>query len=109
MDGEADHDINPVFQMEACPFPIIGAVNGPAATGGFELALACDFLIGSTKARFRDTHTTFGIAPCWGLSQKLPRLVGPQRAKFISFTASWCPRNRPWRGGCSSTWSSPRR
>ena len=41
------------------------------------------------KARFRDTHTKFGIAPCWGLSQKLPRLIGSQRAKYTSFTAAW--------------------
>jgi len=55
--------------------PIIGAVNGHAITGGFELALSCDVLIASTKARFADTHARVGILPGWGLSQKLPRMI----------------------------------
>lgn len=79
---------NPVKAMEAFTRPIIGAINGPAITGGFEIALACDILIGSTSARFRDTHGIVGIVPCWGLSQKLSRIVGSTRARFISLTAS---------------------
>ncbi len=69
--------------------PIIGAVNGHAITGGFELALACDLLIASTAARFADTHARVGMLPGWGLSQKLPRLIGIQRAKEISFTGNF--------------------
>jgi enoyl-CoA hydratase len=69
--------------------PIIGAVNGHAITGGFELALACDLLIASTEARFADTHARVGILPGWGLSQKLPRLIGIQRAKELSFTGNF--------------------
>ncbi|MFP6623025.1 MAG: enoyl-CoA hydratase [Myxococcota bacterium] len=69
--------------------PILGAVNGPAITGGFELALACDLLIASSEARFADTHARVGILPGWGLSQKLPRLIGIQRAKEISFTGNF--------------------
>ena len=47
--------------------PIIGAINGVAVTGGFELALACDrILIASTNARFADTHIRVGIMPGWG-------------------------------------------
>jgi len=69
--------------------PIIGAVNGHAITGGFELALACDVLIASTEARFADTHARVGILPGWGLSQKLPRLIGELRAKEISFTGNF--------------------
>ena len=69
--------------------PIIGAVNGHAITGGFELALACDLLIASTEARFADTHARVGILPGWGLSQKLPRLIGVSRAKEISFTGNF--------------------
>jgi enoyl-CoA hydratase len=69
--------------------PIIGAVNGHAITGGFELALACDLLIASTEAKFADTHARVGILPGWGLSQKLPRLIGIQRAKEISFTGNF--------------------
>ncbi len=72
--------------MEAFEGPIIGAINGHAVTGGFELALACDVLIASDNARFADTHARVGILPGWGLSQKLPRLIGLPRAKQVSFT-----------------------
>ena len=68
--------------------PIIAAVNGHAITGGFELALACDLIIASTQAKFADTHARVGILPGWGLSQKLPRLIGIARAKEISFTGN---------------------
>jgi enoyl-CoA hydratase len=71
--------------------PIIGAINGHAITGGFELALACDILIASTEARFADTHARVGILPGWGLSQILPRLVGISRAKEISLTGNFVP------------------
>lgn len=74
--------------MERFPGPIIGAVNGHAVTGGFELALACDVLIASEHARFADTHARVGMLPGWGLSQKLPRLIGVSRAKEISFTGA---------------------
>ena len=69
--------------------PIIGAINGSAVTGGFEVALACDLLIASTAARFADTHARVGLMPGWGLSQKLPRLIGIHRAKEVSFTGNF--------------------
>ncbi len=78
-----------VKAMEGCPKPIIGAINGFAITGGFELALACDVLIGSTNAKFADTHARVGIMPGWGLSQKLSRLVGISRAKELSLTGNY--------------------
>lgn len=71
--------------------PIIGAINGYAVTGGFELALACDVLIASTEASFADTHARVGFLPGWGLSQILPRLVGISRAKEISLTGNFIP------------------
>ena len=79
---------NPVRAMDDFTRPIIGAINGAAVTGGFELALACDILIGSPRARFQDTHCFVGVVPCWGLSQKLSRTVGPVRARLASLTAS---------------------
>lgn len=78
---------NPVYQMSLLQVPLIGALNGHVITGGFELALACDVLVGSSSVVFRDTHVKFGLAPCWGLSQKLSRRVGPGRAKLASLTA----------------------
>jgi enoyl-CoA hydratase len=82
-----DGDI--VRAMHRFDRPILGAVNGVAVTGGFELALACDVLVASTEARFADTHARVGILPGWGLSQKLPRLVGIHRAKELSFTGNY--------------------
>lgn len=79
---------NPVHHMGKVSVPIIGAIQGHCYTGGFELALACDILIGNSTTKFKDTHVKFGLAPCWGLSQKLQRRVGPGRAKLASFTAS---------------------
>jgi enoyl-CoA hydratase len=75
--------------MAAFKGPIIGAINGAAVTGGFELALACDLLIASSNARFADTHARVGLMPGWGLSQKLPRLIGIYRAKEVSLTGNF--------------------
>jgi enoyl-CoA hydratase len=69
--------------------PIIGAINGAAITGGFELALACDLLIATPNTRFADTHARVGLMPGWGLSQKLSRLIGIARAKEVSFTGNF--------------------
>jgi len=82
-------DENPVRAIELCPQPVIGAINGVAITGGFEVALACDILIASTNARFADTHARVGILPGWGLSQKLSRIIGISRAKELSLTGNF--------------------
>ncbi|KAK1279733.1 hypothetical protein QJS04_geneDACA004601 [Acorus gramineus] len=79
-------EANPVALMERCRKPIIGAVCGFAVTGGFEIVLACDVLVASKDARFVDTHSRFSIHPTWGLSQKLSRIIGPNRAREISLT-----------------------
>jgi enoyl-CoA hydratase len=70
----------------ACNKPIIAAVNGHAITGGFELALNCDFIIAAENAQFCDTHARVGIHPGWGMTQLLQQTVGQRRAKQISFT-----------------------
>ncbi len=67
--------------------PVIGAINGVAATGGFEIAMACDILLVSTEAQFVDTHAKVGLLPGWGLSVRLPRRIGLHRAKELAFTA----------------------
>ncbi len=82
-------DDNPVKALELLTKPCIGAINGVAITGGFEVALACDVLIASDRARFADTHARVGIMPGWGLSQKLSRLIGPYRARELSLTGNF--------------------
>jgi enoyl-CoA hydratase len=69
--------------------PLIGAINGVAVTGGFELALNCDFLIASEHARFGDTHARVGVMPGWGLTVLLPQAIGVRRAREMSFTGNF--------------------
>ena len=69
--------------------PLIGAVNGVAITGGFELALNCDFLIASENAKFGDTHSRVGIMPGWGLTVLLPQSIGVRRAREMSITGNF--------------------
>ncbi len=69
--------------------PVIGAVNGVAVTGGFELALNCDFLVASERARFADTHSRVGVMPGWGLTVLLPEAVGLRRARELSSTGNF--------------------
>ena len=80
---------DPVHALGRFSGPVVGAINGPAVTGGFELALACDVLIASTEARFADTHSRVGVMPGWGLSQKLSRAIGIYRAKELSLTGNF--------------------
>ena len=93
--------------MRTCKKPTIGAVNGAAVTGGFELALGCDFLYASENARFADTHVRVGILPGWGLSQKLSRIIGLGRAKELSLSGNFISAQEAFRLGlvnkiCSS-------
>jgi enoyl-CoA hydratase len=80
---------DPVAALTGCGKPVIAAINGVAATGGFEIALACDFMIASTAARFADTHVKVRVMPGWGLSQRLPRRIGIARARQMSFTGAF--------------------
>ncbi|WP_240946462.1 enoyl-CoA hydratase [Pseudomaricurvus alkylphenolicus] len=75
--------------VSQCPKPIIGAINGFAVTGGFELALYCDFLYAAESVKFADTHARVGLLPGWGLSQKLPRLIGINRARELSWSGNY--------------------
>lgn len=84
-----DPSLNPIKAIEYCPQPVIGAINGAAITGGFELALACDILLASDHARFADTHSRVGVMPGWGLSQKLSRAIGLGRAKQLSLSGNF--------------------
>lgn len=69
--------------------PVIGAINGATVTGGLELALACDILIASDRAVFADTHARVGLMPMWGLTARLPEMVGFAFAKRMSLSGNF--------------------
>ena len=75
--------------LRTASVPVVAAVNGPAITGGLELALACDFRIGSERARFADTHARMGVTPGWGMTARLPQAVGQAWARQMSLTGSF--------------------
>jgi enoyl-CoA hydratase len=79
--------------------PLIGAVNGVAVTGGFELALNCDFLVASEHAKFGDTHARVGVMPGWGLTVLLPQAIGVRRAREMSFTGNFIDAREAWQLG----------
>ena len=87
--GADGGEIDLAKALEAFPWPVIGAINGFAITGGFELALMCDVLLASENAKFADTHARVGILPGWGLSQRLSRMIGISRAKELSLTGNF--------------------
>ena len=72
--------------LEDLSKPVIAAVNGYCFTGSFELAVCADIIIASEDAVFSDTHARFGITPGGGQTQRLPRLIGPRKAKELLFT-----------------------
>jgi enoyl-CoA hydratase/carnithine racemase len=80
---------NVLLGIEALPVPVIAAVNGLARAGGFELMLACDLVLIADEARIGDTHLAFGIPPGGGASQRLPRLIGRQRARDLILSGRW--------------------
>src|ERR1051326_1398952 len=89
--GEREPDGRTPFRGALPPHtkPLIGAVNGVAVTGGFEVALNCDFLIASDRARFADTHARVGVMPGWGLTVLLAQRIGIARAKQMSITGNY--------------------
>ncbi|MBI4303787.1 MAG: enoyl-CoA hydratase/isomerase family protein [Chloroflexi bacterium] len=72
--------------IEELDKPVIAAVKGYCFTGALEIATACDLVIAAESATFGDTHARWGLTPTWGGTQRLPRLIGPLKAKEMTFT-----------------------
>lgn len=69
-----------IVDLRRIPYPVIGAINGPAAGAGFSLALACDIRIASSTAFFAPAYGRIGASPDGGMTYFLPRVVGPSKA-----------------------------
>ncbi len=80
-----------VHAVQEMPKPVIAALNGPAAGGGANLALACDLRIASERASIGQTFNRIGLHPDWGGTFTVPRLVGPARAAELFFLAEMIP------------------
>lgn len=85
-------DLGRLFRRVAdFPKPVIAAVGGMAMAGGLELAMCCDLIFASESARIADAHANYGLLPGAGGSVRLPRLIGPARAKRLLFTGRMIP------------------
>jgi enoyl-CoA hydratase len=73
--------------LASLPQPVVCAVHGHCYTGALELALAGDLIVASASAKFADTHARWALTPVWGMSQRLPRRVGPSKAREMMLTA----------------------
>ncbi|OUR80556.1 enoyl-CoA hydratase [Alphaproteobacteria bacterium 46_93_T64] len=80
-----------LLRIEKFPTPVIAAVNGLALAGGLELVLACDLVIACESAKLGDAHANYGLVPGGGSSVRLPRKIGPTRAKQLIYTGEFLP------------------
>lgn len=86
-------------RLERYPLPVIAAVNGLALAGGLELVLCCDLVIAAQSAKLGDAHANYGLIPGAGGSVRLPRKIGPTRAKYLMYTGEFWPAEALERAG----------
>ena len=95
-----DRLFNPLIRaMRSLPKPIVGAINGVAAGGGANLALACDIVIAARSARFDQAFVRISLMPDLGGSYFLPRSVGDARARALAMLGSSVPAEQAERMG----------
>lgn len=88
-----------VTHLRAIPKPVIAAVNGAAAGGGMNLALACDLRYAASSAKFAESFVKIGLVPDWGGHYLLTRLIGPARALELIMTGDRLEAEEAWRLG----------
>ncbi len=100
MDGADAGEVNSNFldglrrlllRIEGFPVPVVAAVNGLALAGGLEMVLACDLVVAAASAKLGDAHANYGLVPGGGSSVRLPRKIGPTRAKQLIFSGDFLP------------------
>jgi enoyl-CoA hydratase len=93
--------------LEDLPIPVIAAVNGFALGGGTEVALACDLIIASEKARFGQPEINLGLIPGFGGTQRLPHRIGQARARELIMTGDMIDAKTALEWGLANQIASP--
>jgi enoyl-CoA hydratase len=97
--AQAEGKLDPGAAFRQFSKPSICVVNGTCVTGGLEMALSCDMIVASDKAKFADTHAKLGLLPCFGMSALLPRAVGIRKAKELAATGNFLDASEALRIG----------
>lgn len=87
--GFLDSVLATMSRIDRFPKPVIAALNGITLAGGLELVLCCDLVLAARGAKIGDAHANYGLLPGGGGSVRLPRVIGPTRAKYLLFTGDF--------------------